>query len=290
MSFTIGSYNIADTRIQGVSIRPVVGAYELVFDLYLTIHPANKVPSQAKIAGARVSVKPTGQKPRDLGYARPEQHFEIRQYESQSSMTPALTMLLQPNQLAALETMRGTSDLDFELLASGIGFDSMGDHQVQDTWRVHVPRSEWITNLRGANARNVLLLEVPMPLGAPSEEWEEIAHDLQRAEEQFRIGDYHACVSSCRTVVQELGFLRFKNRDWAGPVLNRLASDRNGMTKDERESGLWSSLRHYTHQAHHGDSEGGVSHYSRADAQLVLTMTASFVAHLQVDGKLGGHE
>ena len=38
MGLTVGSRNIADTRIQGVTLRPLVGCYELIFGLYLNIH------------------------------------------------------------------------------------------------------------------------------------------------------------------------------------------------------------------------------------------------------------
>jgi hypothetical protein len=42
------------------------------------------------------------------------------------------------------------------------------------------------------------------------------------------------------------------------------------MTGGEREAALWAAARHYAHLAHHGPSDGGVSQYSRAEAQLVL--------------------
>ncbi|WP_200371978.1 hypothetical protein [Rhodovibrio salinarum] len=284
---TINSLIIAETRIQGVTIRPVLGAYELLFGLYLTIHAAREAPMRAEIAGARISVSGAEGRRCELGYARPEQPFYIKQHDFQSSMTPALILPLQPGQVAALETLRGTSDLDFELTVVGTGFDKNGEQQVQDTWRAHVSRSDWIKKLSDARVRNILLLEVPLPIGETSEEWDGIADSLRRAEEQFRLGDYHACVASCRTVVQELGFHRFKNKDWAAPLLKRLAADRNSMAKDEREAAMWASLRHYTHQAHHGDSEGGINRYTRADAQLVLTLTASFLTHLQADGIFG---
>lgn len=280
MSLTVGTLIISETRIQAVALRPVLGAYELIFALNMTIHPAADMPMRAAIAGARVSVKADSGNSRDLGFARPEQPIEIRQHEFPSGMTPALVLTLQPNQLAALETLRGTSNLDFELLAFGTGVDANGEQQVQDKWRVHIPRSDWIKKLGDAGARNILLLEVPLPIGTSSQEWQGIVEILRRAEEQFRAGDYHACVASCRTVIQEVGYFRFRDKDWAAPLIKRLAADRNGMTKDEREAAMWGSLRHYTHQAHHGDSEGGIGHYSRADAQLVLTLTASFVAHL----------
>ena len=55
------------------------------------------------------------------------------------------------------------------------------------------------------------------------------------------------------------------------------------MSKSERKEAMLGTLRHYTHQAHHGQSEGGETNYSRADAQHVFAMVASFVAHSKSD-------
>lgn len=280
MSLTIGSRIIADTRVQAVALRPVVGGYELVFALYLTAHPEKDATRRASIVGASVSVKAQGGTGR-LGFARPQDPFEIVPRPSQYSMSPALVMSFQPAQLAALEDLRGTGDLDFELLATGYGSDSQGEHQIQDQWRIHVPRSDWVKKLRDAKARDILLLEVPMPVGKTSKTWADIATNLGRAQEHFLNGDYHASVGSCRSVVQELGQQKFKKKDWSTPLLTRLASDRGGMTKHEGLAALWATLRHFTHQAHHSGSEGGETEYSRSEAKLMLTLTAAFVAEIR---------
>lgn len=107
-----------------------------------------------------------------------------------------------------------------------------------------------------------------------------MADNLVRAEEQYRNGDYSACVASCRTVIEELGHQKYEGKDWAIPLLKRLANDRNNMTKTDREAALWGALRHYTHLAHHEDNEGSTSNHSRPEAQFVLTLAASFVAHM----------
>ncbi len=79
---------------------------------------------------------------------------------------------------------------------------------MQDDWRCQVPRSDWLQKLRSAGARDVLLLEVPLPLVDRPKEWEAISDAIQNAEKHFREGDYHACVSSCRLALDELGHLR----------------------------------------------------------------------------------
>lgn len=281
MSLSIGSLIIADASIQNLAFRSVLGGYELIFILDLTVHPEREIARKASIIGARVSFKVGGNGPHTCGFARPEGPFEIRQYDHPSSMTPSLILPLHPGQLAAIEDIRGAGDLDFELLMTGIGTDQHGEQQVQDTLRFHTPRSDWIKKLKDAKARDILLLEVPLPLRNIPKKWVEAAKSLKSAEQHYRNGDYHACVASCRTVVHEIGYQKFKKKDWSGALLNRLSNDRNSMTKDEREAALWGTLRHYTHQAHHSDSEGGFSNYTRADAQLILTLTSSFLAHIQ---------
>jgi len=281
MGLTIGSIQLAETRIQAVTLRPLVGGYELILGLYVTAHAEAQPIRRASIEGARITVKPDGGRACSLGFARPEGPFEIIARPYPSSMTPGLYLPLQPGQIAALETLRGTGDLAFELLMTGTGIDQNGKQQVQEEIRITVPRSEWIKKLADAGARNVLVLEVPLPLHPASEAWSEIAVGLQRAEQQYRGGDYHSCIGSCRTVIQELGHHRFGEEKWAGGPLGRLASDRDGMSKAEREASLWAILRHYTHQAHHGVSEGGTTGYTRGEAQFVLTITAAAVAHAQ---------
>jgi len=262
-------------------LRPLVGAYELIFSLYVTIHADENALRKAMITGARVTLKGGLGRQESLGFARPEAPFDIVSKTCGTAMTPSLHLTIQPGQVAAIETLRDTGDLTFELLAIGTGVDKNGEHQIQDKWRIVEPRSEWIKKLHEAGARNVLLLEVPLPIGDVLEGWEDIASGLKRAEDQYRNGDYHSCIGSCRTVIQELGYFRYKIEEWAGEPLRRLSSDRKGMTKGEREAALWAVLRHYTHQAHHGPSEGGVPDYSRADAHFVLSLTAAAVAHAQ---------
>jgi hypothetical protein len=53
------------------------------------------------------------------------------------------------------------------------------------------------------------------------------------------------------------------------------------MSKEERESAIHAVIRHYTHQAHHGGTEGGATCYSRSEAKLILSLSAALLAHVQ---------
>ncbi|MDE0171919.1 MAG: hypothetical protein OYH76_13290 [Defluviicoccus sp.] len=281
MMLTIDSWVFADARIQGVTLHPVVGAYELRFGLFLVVTPVTGDEHRSAIIdGARVSVGTGGGLATDLGFARPDGRIEIVPGRHQQRTAPTLSLPLQPGQLAEIEKLRGSADLHFDLAIKGTGSNREEAGAVDGALGCNVPRSEWTGKLREANARNILLLEVALPFPQSSERWRQIADELLGAERRFRDGDYPACVAACRVVVDELGRQQFGAKNWAGPSLRRLSSDeRDKMPKDERARAILSALRHYTHQAHHGQSDGGETGYSRADAQLILTSVASFVAH-----------
>ena len=287
MGLTLGGRELARLRIQAVSLLPAVGGYEMQFVLDLTANAstyadadAADVPRRVTIIGARAAVSATPDETQRLGFARPEEPFEVTS-ELRGSRTRVLHLHLHPGQLSALETLRGTGDLTFDLLLIGAGVSAQPHEQVQDSQRIEVPRSRWIDMLRAAGAGDVMLIEVPLPLASPSGHSDQVRTALLSAEAQFRAGDYTACIASCRTVIQEAGHRRHGQRHWAPQALDRLGQDRKDMTKGERESALWAILREYTHLAHHAAGEGGASDFSRADAQFVLRLTVAAVAHAE---------
>ena len=283
MGLVVGSWQIADPRVQSVTLRPIVGGFELVFALRVAIHAVENAVRRVSVAGSRVTVRPDDGDPRILGFARSEIPFEIRSTSRGATESHDLCMYLQPGQLAALETLRGTGDLSFEFTAFGTGFDENGEQYVRGDWRHRVPRSDWIGQLHAAGARDVLLLEVPIPLEGATDEWRSVAESLRRAEVQYRTGDYHSCIGSCRVVIEELGIYRYGDREWGSNALGPLASraTRTNMDKAAREAAVYAVLRHYAHQAHHGPSEGGVPAYTRAEAQFVIGLTVAAAAHAQ---------
>ena len=280
MMLTIDSRVFADAQIQGTTLHPVVGAYELQFGLLIAV---NATPEGehcwAIIDGARVGMDKGGSDRDDLGFARPDRRLEITTGPHQHTMASTLSLPLHPGQIAAIERARGAGDLHFRLEIMGGGSNGRGPSPVQEVLHHEVARSEWIEKLRAARARDILLLEVPLPFPERSDGRKTVSEELMRAEIRFRNGDYHACVSACRVIVEELGRQVFRSTDWAITSLDRLSSDRGGMSKNERERAMLGALRHYTHLAHHGQSEGGEICYSRADARHILTLVASFVAH-----------
>ncbi len=113
---------------------------------------------------------------------------------------------LQPAQIAALEALRDGEDLTFDLSFSGTGVDEHGEQHLHGQCSVRVPRSEWLQTLHGAGARNVMLLEVPLPIEEDtSDDWRDVAANLRSAEEEYGNGSYRSCIASCRLAIDELG-------------------------------------------------------------------------------------
>ena len=274
MTLTVRSRRIADGRVRGVGLQPVVGAYELVFGLYLSVSTGkNRLPS-ASVLGARVVVRPNKGEPQPLGFARPEQPFKLVCQDF--VVTPTLHLCLQPSQTAALEALREAEGLTIELSFTGSAADDHGEQNLLGDCSVRVPRSEWLETLQVAGASNAMVLEVPLPIDEQtSDHWRDVASNLRSAEEEYGNGSHRGCIASCRLVIDELGGPG--NLKWSRG-LNHLAEERHrAMTKVQREEAVYAALRHYAHLAHHGLGDGDETGYTRVEAEFMLSTTVAAV-------------
>ncbi len=280
MSLCVNSFRVADVTPQRVTLQPMLGAYELGFGVEISIEQAQDFECRVSLRNARVTVKGDDSESKTLGWAWPEVPYSFQQTKYSNRNTLQFLLTLQPAQLNGIEELRAAGDLTFELHANGLGYDQNREERIGDTWRFTVSRSDWIKQLQRANARDILLLEVPLPLPEATGERAKIGHLLKSAEEQFRAGGYIDTVAHIRKFVEALGKWRFGQEPWANKQLARLANkdEREAMSKNERETALWATIRHYTHPAHHVDSDGGTQEYSRSEAELALTLAVALLA------------
>ncbi len=275
---TVNARSIADAWTSAVDLKPVVGAYEFVFVVHVSVHAGEEGWPHVSIIGARVNVESDDGAQQLLGFARPQQPFDIVPLPHPRHGSYVLHLPVQPGQVAALEKLREARDLTFRLMLVGTGKDDEGSHIVRAILNgFPVARSDWLRRLGAAGVRNVILLEVPLPIheSLPGSS-AEITSSLQRAETQYRGGDYTACVGSCRLVIEALG----KNLgiDW-NAALSYFSKGRKSMTKQQREEALYAALRHYTHPPHHVSDGGDPKVYTRQEAQLALTLTCTAVSN-----------
>lgn len=288
---TVNSMNIVTATREQVWLKSLLGNYELAFNFTLQGPPERDGKSLlAAIHSARVNVKSSKSGEHDLGLANLETFVSLKTH-SQHSINAQITFYLPLAniQLSKIEDLRDGHDLEFKLMIKGTGGDGRHVNAIHNEWRVKIPRSEWIDRLKQAGYMDTLLLEVPMlPKAEISDAWIDIRHDLEEAQRHFLNREYSACVSQCRKVMEEAGHRKFGEGNWYNPLLDLIGTNprtpdkdkktRSGMSKEERENAIWASLLHYTHQSHHGKSKGGENSYTRADAKLILTLTAAFIA------------
>lgn len=120
MGLTIGSWQIADPRVQGVNLRSTIGGLELIFDLRVPILAVENAVRRVSVAGCRITVRADSGGPGTLGFARPERPFEINSVRGGTTESHDLYLYLQPGQLAALERRCE------ELLTSALSSPRMG--------------------------------------------------------------------------------------------------------------------------------------------------------------------
>lgn len=276
MSIVSQSQSIAEEKLQAVQLRQVVGAYELAFLYGGTIY-GQQTPSAhwLTIHGARITVRSKlGQ--RHLGTAILSAPVTIEQQAHSRHLGLEVVLPLHPSQLMALEDHRNASDLDFEIML--IGFSGSGgyshDYKQEQTIRARITESAWVEQLKSANALNILLLEIPMPMTGASPNQKAVFDHLRQAQILLCDGHYTECVGECRKAFEELS--HGKASIW--PALTDRTS-REAMGKDERTRAILSTMHHYTQVAAHSASRGGIADYTRTDAKFMLSLVAAYVAY-----------
>jgi len=267
----------AHADIRSVGLQPILGAFELVFDLQLrTVTPDPAY--EAQLHGAAVAVVGAQGAFVRLGQARPSAPLRVRTAPNGVTLSCELRLPIAAVQVAALEELRDSGDLQIKLTVAGEGgplahpewiYDVSGDLVAR------VSRSAWIGLVNDAQAMDILLLEVPMPfVGAPPA-GREMMSALRTAQRLFAEGNYSECVVRCRTALEALAALTGRGQGWVGAALAPLEAKRQAMTKDERQMVLEAALLHFTHLGAHPNEV----QISRRDAKLALSMTASILAY-----------
>jgi hypothetical protein len=278
MDFTVNSKIIAALQIQGVQLRPLLGAYELSFVLSGTVHgKSDDMYRWIAISGARVTLRSKDGHQIELGLAKSDKAAVIRQSDNSTPIGIELKAVLLPHQVEMLEAARDGGDLNFKLnfyaRASTSKNENYDWEEPVTEMTVHVPESAWVAQLNSSKASRILLFEVRLPLADGANVRHPADRHLIRAQELLMNGNWRECVSECRQFAEELG------GDRLAPALDKLAASRRLMDKDEREAVIIAALQHYGHSAAHSDSKHGELDYKREDAKLALSLAASLASY-----------
>ncbi len=284
MTVTISSMVVAEIApAHSVILRSLLGACELQFPLKIRNTQKEGDKRSAILTGFQVTVQGNAGGEQPVGIARPEVPFRVIPSRAGSTRDVNFSAVIQPSQVLAIENLRDGGDLTFKLTLCGEGWEEDSERHDYCSGSMRVGRSHWIDQLKNSRMLEVLLIEVPMPVVDLPKTMQKVRDDLLKAQRFFLLADYVECVATCRHVLDEIGN-KAHGKNWSGPLLSRLAKDRDDpendrekMKKSEREAAVMASVRHYAHPAHHAESDGG-EHYSRPEAKLILSLTAAISA------------
>lgn len=286
MSLTVHHYVMADVRAAGVFGECGLGMHTLKFGTTFDI--ANQYPDHPAgmyIDSLRASVwlQSSNRGRLLLGPAEFEQPLIIRRLNHAMSQPSLLRVMLSDRQLLALEELRGGGGLVFEVEILGLAHAPNDTHPVADSVRVEVNLSDWTKVLESLGVADSFVVGVEAPLDAPPQMAHAVEY-LKKARRALVAGEYEQTVSFCR--------LSLDSVKSASPMLEELSeSVRTGksqnFSKSQRAAALYNVVRNYTNLGHHLDVAGQPVLFSRRDAVMVLTTTASLagmVAELESTG------
>lgn len=282
MAITYGSLHIGDVRAEAVSAVPGVGVSRLQFTLAWSLHPIRVDKYTIFGTYIHVSVAPRGiTSALFLGRAMPETAWTDESRSGAPFTQHVMYHLpLHADQFLALEHIRQGQGLAFTLDLRGNSHGPQGIRPIDASLQLRVAVSEWASVLRDANASDILLVGVALPLTTKKRKLVTAIALVRRAHEFQLRGEYAAAIGECRRAIESVW--KIGKLEEAARAARKMLSDntlaRRSMSKKDRELALGEALINFTHPAHHVECSGDAEIFSRQDAALAVATAAALVS------------
>lgn len=272
---------IADTQILNLTGNPGLGVYQIRFSIefFRAAWPGKEGHGVSLTdLRARISVGQKAGSTSYLGIAYPERPMVLTPMQHSDKTCFLFDLDVSPQQMFELEKLRGGGDLYFEVQLMGQAFGPNGNCPAHDTITKLVTLSDWRNVLVPLGYADILVLGFEIPTGKEGASASDAARCLRQAQDDLLRGRYDAVVSQCRLAVEGISI----GSDEASAASASAAKYANGkerklMTKSERALFIGEAIRHFTHLAHHPNSDGTQETFNRAEAQAILACTVAFV-------------
>lgn len=224
-----------------------------------------------------------------IGTARPRQPFNFRTpTPERGSRDGQLTFVLDltHHQIEQIEQFRNGQDLQFETTlqcevtiqetTNGKQYTTTSESDL----RVDVNQSSWLKSLQQMGYGKYLLFEVPLT-DSKSEIPEKILNHLSSARNHLNKGHYDVTIQKCRFIFERMREFLKDNKAIGKAHDMFCQGNRKEMTKTDRAYLIRYAVYHFTHLAHHPheDEEGDKVTFTRQEAVLLLSQTASLVSY-----------
>ncbi len=274
-----------DINIHGLSVmtfsfsRPYI--YRLLdgFELHLPFNAkVDKTLAKdtiIRIFGANIGIRSLESPQRELGYARLEVPMLFD--GDSAEFFPTLPIRLSETTVAAIDDLRREGDFELLIKLKGDAKTDRGGSTLNTDWTLHIARSDWLEMLSAAGVHSTILIEIRLPSSNADSPFHAASIQMKRAQQAFNSGFYGECVAACRHVYEEIE--NALSDQWRA-AFKLQQQDSKLMTKQDREKLIAASAAHYTHLAHHSSAQGGDAH-ARADAKMIMAITASLLGNFQ---------
>lgn len=259
---------IVEFKANSVLGGPAIAGHTLKFPLNYIMPPwKNKLSFRNTIAKVYI-----GKDKMFLGRAFPELPATFQSTDHQQSGCLIYEMTLTKEALEEIEKIRSGGDLDFTIELCGEYKDNHNQLCTYDKISYKANQKEWIETLKTMNFKGGLVFELPMNI-KPSAEIETALKAIEKAREHLYYGNYDEVVAKCRISLETIF------SEWRSIGLTKLDyNNRKEMTKSQRFINAANQIMHFTHLAHHPDSNSNLVTFTRAEAVFVLGSTISIVS------------
>jgi HEPN domain-containing protein len=258
--------NIVDFKAQGISGAKMAGAYLLRLSVGCNIQTGGEEALSFSNVTGNVYLSDTLL----LGKAFPEVPLTILSGRGPITKSILFEVMLSGLQIEAIEKVRDGGNLRLTLKIIGEYTDAHNRLPGTDDLHFHVSQSEWLSTLSQMGYGNYLLLELPIDL-QDSGSMDVSRQAFHKAKQHLREGNYDEVVAKCRLALEEL----MKAIVVLSDARRLYKENRQAMSKEQRIANIVDAVNHSTQLAHHLDSAGRITPYSRADAIFILGSTAS---------------
>jgi hypothetical protein len=157
------------------------------------------------------------------------------------------------------------------------GLSQEGTHPFAGTGHIEIPSNTWCEKVApGLGIGLIRVFELPAIPASALKDYDRAYQSLNKAQQRFTLGDYDDAVAECRKALEPLRQHLKKLKSIDPKVLPTDYAERVG----EATTGWLIAMLDKTHgvasELHHTTQV----HFTRLDAQMVLTITTSLVAYI----------
>jgi hypothetical protein len=287
MNLRYNNQEIALVTFTGMTGQKALGGWLLRFSLTFEPKPVPKSPffkfeaDGVSDLRVHVSVGAGASEPLYLGVAhcRQQRFFPINELAQRQGHLFDLSLL--DGQLAAIEDMRGSGGVTFQLDVFAQGSGTLGQQPMETSLRQEFNLSEWTKRLAEMGASEYLCVPMLLPQAGAGDLHEPSIKHLRRAQDAMLRGDWRAAVASCRESLELLTDLQ--DEAFAGSnltsqvVVQSFGTRRKLMSREERLVFLRVAAVQLTHLAHH-PTDNPRDVLSRQDASLAIATCAGLLS------------